>query len=434
MLKCMIKLNVFYKILLIGILLGFKVNLGYGQQMKTLELEECYELARLNYPMIKQHSLIEKTKDFSMDNMEKAILPQMNIAGQATHQSDVTSLPISLPNMEIPSISKNQYKVYAEISQSITGLLNLKDQKENLEASSAVETQKVEVEMYKLRERINNLFFSILMLDKQQDQIKISIADLQSGIDKLETAVKNGVALRSSASNLQAERLKAEQRIVEVQYNKKSFLNVLSILIGQKLDDQVQLIVPKSPTYSDQINRPEQALFSLQRKALDVQNKLIDDKSLPQFSMFVQGGVGQPALNMLSNKSQGFYIAGLRLAWNLNTFYTQRNEKSLVKTNQEMLDVQEETFLFNTKMNLSQQETEVLKIQELLKTDQQIIELREQVKNSTLNQLNYGTATSNDYLIAVNVVEQAKQSLAIHEVQLLMAQYNLLTTSGTIDN
>ncbi|WP_256962517.1 TolC family protein [Sphingobacterium cellulitidis] len=430
----MIKLNVFYKILLIGILLGFKVNLGYGQQMKTLELEECYELARLNYPMIKQHSLIEKTKDFSMDNMEKAILPQMNIAGQATHQSDVTSLPISLPNMEIPSISKNQYKVYAEISQSITGLLNLKDQKENLEASSAVETQKVEVEMYKLRERINNLFFSILMLDKQQDQIKISIADLQSGIDKLETAVKNGVALRSSASNLQAERLKAEQRIVEVQYNKKSFLNVLSILIGQKLDDQVQLIVPKSPTYSDQINRPEQALFSLQRKALDVQNKLIDDKSLPQFSMFVQGGVGQPALNMLSNKSQGFYIAGLRLAWNLNTFYTQRNEKSLVKTNQEMLDVQEETFLFNTKMNLSQQETEVLKIQELLKTDQQIIELREQVKNSTLNQLNYGTATSNDYLIAVNVVEQAKQSLAIHEVQLLMAQYNLLTTSGTIDN
>lgn len=430
----MIKLNVFYKILLIGILLGFKVSLGYGQQMKTLELEECYKLARLNYPMIKQHSLIEKTKDFSMDNMEKAILPQMNIAGQATHQSDVTSLPISLPNMEIPSISKNQYKVYAEISQSITGLLNLKDQKENLEASSAVETQKVEVEMYKLRERINNLFFSILMLDKQQDQIKISIADLQSGIDKMETAVKNGVALRSSASNLQAERLKAEQRIVEVQYNKKSFLNVLSILIGQKLDDQVQLIVPKSATYSDQINRPEQALFSLQRKALDVQNKLIDDKSLPQFSMFVQGGVGQPALNMLSNKSQGFYIAGLRLAWNLNTFYTQRNEKSLVKTNQEMLDVQEETFLFNTKMNLSQQETEVLKIQELLKTDQQIIELREQVKNSTLNQLNYGTATSNDYLIAVNVVEQAKQSLAIHEVQLLMAQYNLLTTSGTIDN
>ncbi len=430
----MIKLNVLFKIFLIGILIGFKVSPGYGQHMKTLELEECYKLARMNYPMIKQHSLIEKTKDFTMDNMEKAILPQMNIAGQATHQSDVTSLPISLPNMDIPSISKNQYKVYAEISQSITGLLNLKDQKENLEASSAVETQKVEVEMYKLRERINNLFFSILMLDKQQDQIKISIEDLQSGIDKMETAVKNGVALRSSASNLQAERLKAEQRIVEVQYNKKSFLNVLSILIGQKLDDQVQLIVPKSATYSDQINRPEQALFSLQRKALDVQNKLIDDKSLPQFSIFVQGGVGQPALNMLSNKSQGFYIAGLRLAWNLNTFYTQRNEKSLVKTNQEMLDVQEETFLFNTKMNLSQQETEVLKIQELLKTDQQIIELREQVKNSTLNQLNYGTATSNDYLIAVNVVEQAKQSLAIHEVQLLMAQYNLLTTSGTIDN
>ena len=155
---------------------------------------------------------------------------------------------------------------------------------------------------------------------------------------------------------------------------------------------------------------------------------------MPQFSLFVQGGVGQPALNMLNPETQGFYIAGLRLAWNLNSFYTQKNEKNIIRNNQRILDVQEETFLFNTKMNLNQQQTELSKYQELLKTDQEIIDLREQVKNSTLNQLNYGTATSNDYLISVNVVEQAKQNLALHEVQLLMAQYNLQTTTGKAEN
>lgn len=431
----MINVHAIRKLILLVVLMGLSVVSVLAQNDSTkIDLEECYRLAKSNYPLIKQHELLEKTKVFSLDNAQKSIMPQLSIAGQATHQSDVTAVPISLPNMEIPTISKNQYKVYAEISQSLTGLITLKDQQANVEANTAVEVQRIEVEMYKLRERINSLFFGVLLLDKQMEQIEISKTDLQSGIDKMETAIANGVALRSSASNLKAELLKADQRLLELKYNKKSFLDVLSLMIGKQLSAETRLETPKQIGYSEEINRPEQSLFALQRKSLDVQNKLIDAKNFPQLSVFVQGGVGQPALNMLSTESQGFYIAGLRLAWNLNNFYTQKNDKSIVRNNQKILEVQEETFVFNTKMNVNQQQTEVSKIEELLKTDQDIIDLREQVKNSTLNQLNYGTATSNDYLIAVNVVEQAKQNLAMHEIQLLMAQYNLQTTAGTAGN
>src|SRR5690606_38023867 len=225
-------------------------------------------------------------------------------------------LPIKLPNMEIPTISKSQYKVYAELTQSLTGLVNLKDQKESLNANTAVENQKVEVEMYKLKEMINNLYFAVLLLDRQKEQINLSVQDLQSGIEKMETAVANGVALRSSASNLKAEKLKAEQRITELDFNKKAYLEVLGVMIGQKLGPDTKLQTPAALQWNNEIHRPEQTLFSLQRKSLDVQKKLIDNKSLPQFSLFVQGGVGQPALNMLNPETQGFYIAGLRLAWN----------------------------------------------------------------------------------------------------------------------
>lgn len=431
----MIKVNDFRNLLIITVI--SLCSLGYSSAQDsslTLNLKLCYELARENYPLIKQHSLLERTKEFSLDNAQKSVLPQLNIAGQATHQSDVTSIPISLPNVDIPTMSKNQYKVYAELSQSITGLLTLKDQKESVSSNTAVEVQKVEVEMYKLRERINNLYFGILLLDKQMEQVNISREDLQRGIDKMLTAVENGVALRSSVSTLKAELLKTDQRLLEMQYNKKAYLEVLSILIGQTLTEDTRLETPRELVLTDHINRPEQLLYDLQRKSLAVQNKLIEAKTLPQFSVFLQGGIGQPALNMLSTESQGFYIGGLRLAWNLNNFYTQKNEKNIVLNSQRLLDAQEETFLFNTKMNMTQQETELSKMRALLKTDQEIIVLREQVKVSTLNQLNYGTATSNDYLIAVNVVEQAKQNLALHEVQCLMAQYNILTTSGNTEN
>jgi outer membrane protein TolC len=357
-------------------------------------------------------------------------LPQFNIAGQATYQSEVTKVPISIPNVSIPELSKDQYKLYGEVSQPITDLFTVKDQKELVKANSEIEEQKIEVELYKLKERINNLFFGLLLIDAQIQQTELLKKDIQSGIDKINTAITNGTALKSSADNLKAELLKANQRTIELKSNKKGYAAMLSLFINQPILESTILVKPNPQLISNIINRPELKMYDLQKKTFDVQSKLITAKNLPRFSLFFQGGLGRPALNMLSNDVKGYYIGGLRLNWSLTGFYTYNKEKKILALNQNGLDIQKDVFLFNTNLNLQQQGSEITKVQELIETDNSIITLRESIKNTTKNQLENGTATTNDYLTAINAQDQAQQNLLLHQIQLLMAQYNYQTTSG----
>ncbi len=397
---------------------------------QSVTLDECYQMAKQNYPLIKQYTLIEKTKEYSIANAQKGYLPQLNIAGQATYQSDVTQVPISLPNMDIPTISKDQYRLYGEVSQSITDLFTVKDQKEYINTHSEIEIQKTAVELYKLRERINNLYFGILLIDAQIQQTELLKKDIQSGIDQTNVAIANGVALKSTVDNLKAELLKANQRTIELKATRKGYADMLALFIGRSIDKNTVLEKPLPQILLGTINRPELKLFDLQKKSFDVQEKLITAKNLPRISAFFQGGLGRPGLNMLDNDLQGYYIGGLRLNWSITGFYTYKNEKKMLVLNQSSIDVQRQTFLFNTNLILKQQNADITKMQELIETDKSIITLRENVKNTTQSQLQYGTATTNDYLIAVNAQDQANQNLILHEIQLLMTEYNAQTTSG----
>lgn len=413
-------------------LIGFLLICSHwamAQQSNLLTLDNCLEMAKQNYPLIKQFTLIEKTKEYSIANAQKGVLPQFNIAGQATYQSAVTQVPISLPNVDIPTMSKDQYRLYGEVSQSITDLFTVKDQKEYINANSEMEIQKTEVELYKLKERINNLFFGILLIDAQIQQTELLKKDIQNGIEKTIVAIDNGIALRSTADNLKAELLKASQRSIELKATRKGYADMLALLIGKPLENAV-LERPHRKVLLSTINRPELQLYNLQKKSFDVMEKLIAAKNLPRLSAFFQGGLGRPGLNMLDNNFQGFYIGGLRLSWNFTGFYTYKNEKKMFANNRSMIDIQRETFLFNTNLTLKQQNADITKMQELIETDKSIVTLRESVKNTVQNQLAYGTATTNDYLLAVNAEDQAKQSLILHEIQLLMTTYNAQTTAG----
>ena len=401
-----------------------------AQQNNSLTLDNCLEMAKQNYPLIKQYTLVEKTKEYSITNAQKGYLPQFNIAGQATYQSDVTQIPFSLPGMDIPTMSRDQYRLYGEVSQSITDLFTVKDQKEYINANSEIEVQKTEVELYKLRERINNLFFGILLIDAQIQQTELLKKDIQSGIEKTNVAIANGIALKSTADNLKAELLKTDQRTIELKAARKGYTDMLALFINNPIDENTVLEKPHRQMLTNTINRPELKLFDLQKKSFDAQEKLITAKNLPRLSAFFQGGLGRPGLNMLDNDFQGYYIGGLRLSWNITNFYTYKNEKKMLANSQSMVDIQRETFLFNTSLTLKQQNADITKIQELIKTDKSIVTLRESVKNTTKNQLTYGTATTNDYLIAVNAEDQAKQNLILHEIQLLMTEYNTQTTAG----
>lgn len=395
-----------------------------------LSIDSCFALAERNYPLVRQYRLIEKSVEYSIENANKSTLPQLSIAGQATYQSAVTELPFDMPGTTVEPLSKDQYRLYGEVNQPITTLFTVKDQKSLLQGNSSIETQKIEVALYKVKERINNLYFGILLIDGQIKQVSLICKDLQTGIDKINTAIANGVALPSDADNLKAELLKAKQRIIELKANRQAYTAMMGHFIGREIAESTELELPQAIASTSDINRPELEVLDLQLQNIHLQNKLIGYKKLPMLSAFVQGGVGRPALNMLSNEMEPYYLGGLRFNWNISSFYTNKNEKKLLALNQDGIGVQKEVFLFNTQVALEQQNADVLKAQELMESDREIIKLRERIKQTTQLQLENGTANSNDYLTAVNAQDQAQQNLLLHQVQMVMAQYNQQITSG----
>ncbi len=398
---------------------------------EPLSLQKAYDLARANYPLVKQRELIRQTRDWTIDNLGKGFLPQFSLNGQATYQSEVTQIKIPIPGVTVDPLNKDQYKLLADISQLIYDGGMIKQQKAIQQFNETTEQQKLEVELYKLNERINQLFLGVLFLDEQLKQVELVKSDLNNGIKRVEAQVNNGVAFRSNLNVLKAELLKADQRIIELQSTRKGFLDVLSLFINQPLPENTKLEKPQAkPSVTPDINRPELQLFSSQQKLLGSQVGLIDAKNKPKASFFWQGGYGRPGLNFLKNDFAFFYTTGVRLSWSFGGLYTRKNEKKILELNQKTIDIQKDVFLLNTNTQLKQQQSEIDKLQKLVSTDQEIIDLRIKVKDAAKAQLENGVITANDYLREVNAEDQARQSLITHQVQLIQAQINYQTISG----
>ena len=402
-----------------------------GQNNSTLSLQQAYDLAEKNYPLIKQRELVKQTTDLTIENLSKGYLPQFSLSGQVTYQSEVTGVSVSVPGISFSSVSKDQYKFLADMNQLIYDGGIIKQQKNIQHLNDDVEQEKIEVELYKIKDRINQLFLGVLFLDEQLKQIELVKADLNNGIKRVEAQVNNGVSLRSNLDVLKAQLLQTDQRAIELNASRKGLIDVLSLFINQQIPENVQLERPViTSAISDDIHRPELKLFSSQNKLLRSQTKLIDAKNLPKTSWFVEGGYGKPGLNLLKNEFAFFYITGLRLNWSLGGLYTQKREKKLVDINKKIVDIQKETFLLNTNTGLQQQQAEINKFQKLIATDQAIIDLRIKVKDAAKAQLENGVITANDYLREVNAEDQARQSLITHQIQLLQAEINYQTIAG----
>lgn len=404
---------------------------AYAQD-NVLTISESYALARRSYPLIKQLELIRKAENFSVDNAAKGCLPQIAILAQATYQSAVTEfkLPIALPGAEFPSISKDQYKAYGEVNQAIYDGGAVRTQIASHKQQAIVEAQKVEVELHRLNERVNQIFFGVLMLDEQLKQNALLRRDIELGIKKIEAFIDNGTAFKSNGNTLKAELLKTGQRDTELAANRRAYLDMLSLLIGRDLAETTILAKPQHIVLASEMTRPELKLYDYQRQNLDIQGQLIKVKNRPKLNFFFQGGYGRPALNILNNGFDPYYITGVRLNWSLSGLYTAKNDRALIANNRESIRLQQAVFEYNTNLSLKQQNADLIKLKKLLESDNEIIALRESVKTTAAAQLENGVINTNDYLREVNAEDQARLNRILHEIQLLMSTYNVRTTLG----
>ena len=414
------------------VIINYSLLIINSQAQESLTLQQAYDLAQKNYPLIKQRELISKTRELTVANLGTGFLPQLNLSAQATYQSEVTSVKVPVQGINIESPSKDQYKVLADLSQLVYDGGLIKQQKNIQDLTEQVELKKVEVELYKLKDRINQLFLGTLYLDEQLRQVELIRSDLNNGIKRVEAQVNNGTAFRSNLNVLQAELLKTDQRAIELKASRKGYIDVISLFIDQPLSENVKLERPavEAPVLANEIQRPELILYSTQEKLLGGQYKLIDSRNKPKASLFWQGGYGRPGLNFLSNSFDFYYTTGVRLNWNFGGLYTQKKEKKVVGLNQKIVEIQKETFLLNTNTDLKRQQSEVDKLQKLVATDKDIIDLRIKVKDAAKAQLENGVITANDYLREVNAEDQARQNLITHQIQLLQAKINYQTISG----
>lgn len=410
--------------ILFGVLIACNV-----EAQSILKLEEAQARAAANYPLLRQKALVQQQAQLNVSNLQKNLLPQISLGAQATYQSEVTQLPIKLPNITVDPLSKDQYRALLDVNQLIYDGGVIRQQQSLQRMGEKIASQQVAIELQKLRERINQIYLGALLLEYQLGQTAIVEKDLQAGLSRIKAQVSNGTAVKAAQASIEAELIRNQQRAIEISFSKQGLLDVLAVWMGDTTSVQYQLLKPAEQIAAAEISRPELGYFMLQDSVYQLQNKLVDQKAAPKLSAFAQGGYGRPGLNMLKNEFAFFYTTGLRLQWSISSLYTNKQEKELTRISSRMNEVQKDQFMLQTNAALRQQLAEINKYKQLLSTDQQLIGLRVKVKETAAAQLENGLITPADYVREVQAEDQARQNALIHEMQLLQAiiQYNTIS-------
>ncbi len=376
---------------------------------QTLTLDQAMSRAVSAYPSLRQRGLIRQSEQLSQENLSRQLLPQLSLSAQATLQSDVTQLRIPNAPFQVEPLSKDQYRGVADLSQIVYDGGQISAQRNLSTARSLVETERVAVELHLLKERIQHLYFGILNAEQQMALIGIVESDIEAGIRRTEAQLAGGTAYRSALAMLKAERLRTGQRRMEIGATNRGFRKALGVLTDLSLNDSTQLEIPGQPMAGGASIRPEMALFVAQRNAALAEKKLIDSRSAPRASVFVQGGYGRPGLNMLQNEFAWFGMGGIRLNWQLQSLYTAKRDRAQADLRAASVKLQEETFQQNNRAQIQQQQAELEQLNQIILADEEIIQLRRTVKEAALAQLEAGVINASDYLREVHAEETSRQ-------------------------
>ena len=401
-------------------------------------LEECRHLAREHYPEIRLYDLIAQTEQYNLSNAARAWIPQVTLSGQATYQSATSTYPeafntiLQANGIEMAGISRDQYKIAVDVSQHIWDGGKSKADKAIAEAEAEEQRSRVDVSLYDLQSRVDNLYFGILLLDERKAQTEALIEVLASNLARLQTYYKNGVAMQADVDAVEAELLTARQTLVQVESSRASYRRMLEIFIGQPLAAENLERPAMQQLQSRTSARPELALFEAQERKLEALRNTINASLMPRFSAFAQGYYGYPGLDMFKSMVSSAWtpnaIVGVRMSWNIGAFYTKRNNLEKLNAAEKQIAVQRDVFLFNTQMQTTQDDGEIARLRQAITDDSRIVELRRRVRMAAESQLKNGVIDATDLLRKISDETAAALARSTHEIELLQATYRLKTT------
>ena len=401
-------------------------------------LDECCRLARNHYPEIRQYDLIAETEQYNISNAARAWIPQVVLSGQATYQSATPTYPeafnamIAANGLDMSGIRKDQYKVAIDVSQNIWDGGQSRANRAITEEEAAEQRSRVDVSLYDLQSRIQNLYFGILLLDERVTQTETLIEVLDANLNRMRNYYKNGVAMQSDVDAIEAELLTARQTLGQVEASRASYRRMLEVFIGQPLTDKTLTRPAMVEVASRTSLRPELAMFEAQSDKLAAQRKAIEASVMPRFSAFAQGYYGYPGLDMFKSMVSSEWtlnaIVGVRMSWNIGAFYTKKNNISKLDAAERQIAVQRDVFLFNTEMQTTQDDGEIARLRSAIEDDNRIVELRRSVRMSAESRLENGVIDATDLLRKIADETTATLNRSSHEIELLQATYRLKTT------
>jgi len=404
---------------------------GFVYSQSTLSLEDCYARAIEVHPVSGDNVLLESMTLLKLQNHNAFYYPQFDLYAQATYQSDVTSVDVSIPGIDIPKPSNDQYKIAMDISQVIYdgGLTKSRKQLEKQQLETAV--KQTEVTLHQLKEMVNSVFFTILLLQEQEKILDLMIEVLDERVSVARSAVKNGVMMESDLLSLLAEQLKLKQQVTEMNISKETGLIVLAELLEMEFDEGMELVVPAVDIdRNSDISRPEIGLFESQISQFGLSSDIIRSSRRPKVYAFSQVGYGRPGLNMLSDEFDPYYLVGARISWNPFDWKQSKREREMLLLKQGQVTNQMEAFTRNVNIELERAQSDIKKFEKLMTLDETIIEMRSRIVQSSTSKLDNGVINPADYISDLNAEKQARIDEEIHRMKWLKAQADYAVKKG----
>lgn len=408
--------------------------MAFVSQAQTLE--QCQQAAERNYPLIAQHDLIARTTDLTVSNIQKGWLPQVTATAQATYQSAVTAWPDEMKGLmqqmgvDMKGLARDQYRVGLDVQQTLYDGGAIKAQRQVAREQGAVQQAQLDVTLYNVRQRVDDMFFGLLLLE---DQMRLN-ADLQELLaaseKKLASMVKHGTAAQCDLNNVTAERLNVVQQHTTLESQYRVLQSMLATFCGIEITGLVKPAAIDAAGADN--NRPELSLIDSQLRLADAQDHALNAALLPRLGLFAQGYYGYPGYNMFKDMMSRDWswngMVGARLTWNIGALYTHRNDKAKVQLQRETAQNQREVFLFNNRLEQMQYREAIERYRSLMAQDEKIITLRQQVRKAAESKLSHGIIDVNDLVREINSENAARVQQSIHEIEMLKQMYDLKYT------
>lgn len=402
-------------------------------------LEDCQKAAESNYPLIRQYGLIEKTTELTVANIRKGWLPQVSATAQATLQGDVTAFPDEMMSLyqqmgiSMEGLKKDQYKVGIDVQQTVYDGGNIKSLQEIAHRQGELQSAQNKVNIYNVRKRVNEMYFSLLLVN---ERIKLN-EDLQQVLEgnekKLASMLKGGTAAESDYQNVRAERLNVVQQMTSLKSQRTALVRMLSSFCGIEVKEVVKPAIPENvEPFAN--HRPELMAIDAQLRLADSQEKALDAALMPRLGVFAQGYYGYPGYNMfddmMNRKFSWNGMIGARVSWNIGALYTRKNDKAKIRLQRESAEVSRERFLYDNRLEQIQQNENISRYRKLMQEDEEIIALRSSIRKAAESKLSHGIIDVNDLVKEINNENTARVQQTMHEIDMLKEIYDLKFTTN----